>query len=88
MREVATVEDYVVFKLDIDNNPVEEGIVSTLLASPDLLALIDDFYWEHHVNFRPMSNVWLDLPPHSTMNQSLTLFDRLRRAGVRAHSWT
>ena len=68
---------------------VEEALVSQLLASPDLMALIDDFYWEHHVNFEPMVSIWQDGASKSkSMNDSLLLFSALRRAGVRAHSWT
>ena len=74
----------------IDDTPqVEEALVSQLLASPDLMALIDDFYWEHHVNFEPMVSIWQDGASKSkSMNDSLLLFSALRRAGVRAHSWT
>ena len=70
---------------------VEERIVAQLLESPELMALIDDFFWEHHVNFKPMANVWLVRDQATgidrTMEDSIKLFDALRRAGVRAHSW-
>jgi hypothetical protein len=89
LRSQARKEDYVIFKLDIDNNYVEEQIVEQLLASPELLALIDDFYWEHHVNFQPMTSLWELYPDDpKRMNHSLNLFTALRQAGVRAHSWT
>ena len=41
-------EDLVVFKLDIDSR-WEHKIARTLLTTPKLLALVDDFYFEHHV---------------------------------------
>ncbi len=100
---LATPADYVLFKLDIDNVEVEEGIVRGLLADPALLALVDEFYWEHHVNFAPMNSAdcvrttrgnpadcpgWKTHNSPQTMNDSLTLFAALRHAGVRAHSWT
>jgi hypothetical protein len=88
LRAVAKKEDYVLFKLDIDTNPVEEAMVRQLLASPDLLELIDDFYWEHHVNFQPMAPMWKMTRSSTTMNDSLAMFSALRQAGVRAHSWT
>jgi hypothetical protein len=50
LRKVATPEDYVVVKLDIDNTPVEEQFIAQLRASSDLHSLIDEFYFEHHVN--------------------------------------
>ena len=58
VREVVHPEDYVVFKLDIDNTPIEEAMVKTLLENPDILELIDEFFWEHHVNFKPMFPGW------------------------------
>ncbi len=52
------VEDYVLLKLDIDNTPVEEAMVQELLAHPEVLELVDEFFWEHHVNFKPMWPGW------------------------------
>lgn len=84
----ASPEDYVLFKLDIDTNEVEEAIVRSLLASPEALALIDEFYWEHHVNFAPVNYDWGLESYNKFMNSSLPFFSALRHAGVRAHSWT
>ena len=67
---------------------VEERIVAALLASPSLMALIDDFYWEHHVNFAPLNSAWRTHRSPKKMNDSLDMFSGLRHAGVRAHSWT
>eukprot|EP00953_Heterococcus_sp_UTEX-ZZ885_P005679 3526-Heterococcus_DN1.PRE.1 len=50
LRKVAAPQDYVVVKLDIDNTPVEEQFIAQLRASSDLSSLIDEFYFEHHVN--------------------------------------
>ncbi len=88
LKAVAKPEDYVLFKLDIDNNAVEEKIVTTLLASPELMALIDEFVWEHHVNFVPMAKVWRETRSPRTMKDSIGIFRQLRQAGIRAHSWT
>ena len=52
------------------------------------MALIDDFYWEHHVNFQPMVKYWATGRSARTMNDSIAMFAGLREAGVRAHSWT
>ena len=67
---------------------VEEELVRPLISSPDLMALIDDFYWEHHVNIEPMNRWWKTHDSPLRMNDSLVLFTTLRSAGVRAHSWT
>eukprot|EP00953_Heterococcus_sp_UTEX-ZZ885_P012117 6966-Heterococcus_DN1.PRE.2 len=50
LRKVATLQEYVVVKLDIDNTPIEEQFIAQLRASSDLSSLIDEFYFEHHVN--------------------------------------
>ena len=50
IRILAKPEDYVVVKLDIDNTPIEEQFIAQLRASSDLQSLIDEFYFEHHVN--------------------------------------
>ena len=67
---------------------VEEAIVRQLQASPEAMALIDDFFWEHHVNFAPMAAMWGEKYSKKTMNDSLVMFSALRTAGVRVHSWT
>ena len=90
--QVAHPDDFVVFKLDIDNNEVEVRIVLTILDSPALIARIDELYWEHHVKGSPTQwGGWQDLGKqrgsHSDMPSSYTLFRRLREAGIRAHSW-
>jgi len=88
IRSVARPDDYVVLKVDIDNNAVEEGLVSGLLHDPELLSLIDEFYWEHHINMPPMAKIWGNQISR-TRNQkdSIEMFRSLREAGVRAHSW-
>mmetsp|Transcript_1897 Transcript_1897/g.4158 ORF Transcript_1897/g.4158 Transcript_1897/m.4158 type:complete len:442 (-) Transcript_1897:141-1466(-) len=88
IRESATREDYVMFKLDIDNNPVEEGIVKELVADPELMSLIDEFFWEHHINMHPMKLAWKDqISETATQRDSIQFFRTLREHGVRAHSW-
>ena len=96
-------EDYVVFKLDIDNNPLEVELVKQLLASPKLLALVDEFFWEHHVHGSPLRQTRVNAfnatgigwgkhtPPKSAsksgLDDSYALFTALRKHGIRAHSW-
>ncbi len=84
---VATPDDYVMFKLDIDNNDVEEAIVAGLMASPHLMNLIDEMVWEHHVRFEPLVGAWHTDNSPKIMNDSLALFSAMRRAGMRIHSW-
>jgi hypothetical protein len=58
------------------------------IGSPDILALVDEFFWEHHVDFEPMNRAWHLAGYCRNMNDSLNMFSALRRAGIRAHSWT
>lgn len=89
LKRIAQPGDFVVFKLDIDNYVVESQILADIMSDPALAALIDEFVYEEHVNFRPMvSCCW-----KGTVNPNLTLYDsyqhflQLRLKGIRAHSW-
>mmetsp|Transcript_2633 Transcript_2633/g.4510 ORF Transcript_2633/g.4510 Transcript_2633/m.4510 type:complete len:389 (+) Transcript_2633:70-1236(+) len=88
VRNTARLDDYVVFKIDIDNNPVEEAILYSLLDDPQLLSLIDEFYWEHHVNMYPMTKYWRETAdPNKDQGDSIWAFRKMRELGIRAHSW-
>ena len=62
LRSVATVDDFVVVKLDVDTISVESDLVEQLLEQTqeagELRALIDEFYYEHHVIGSPMAHSW------------------------------
>jgi len=88
IRKVATVDDYVVLKIDIDTSPLEEAFVNQLLADTELLGLVDEFYWEHHVRMKPVDFAWrYSISKVYYPKDSQALFARLRAAGIRAHSW-
>ena len=88
LRAAARPDDYVVLKVDIDTvDHLELALVKQLLADPGLLALVDELYWEDHFNsfdmlFWAQGGVMM-----GSMHDSATLFQRLRRAGVRASVW-
>mmetsp|Transcript_32118 Transcript_32118/g.91078 ORF Transcript_32118/g.91078 Transcript_32118/m.91078 type:complete len:402 (-) Transcript_32118:449-1654(-) len=92
LRATARKDDYVVVKLDIDNNAIEVALIMQLLDDPQLAALIDELFWENHVGQHPME-YWgwgrlKSLPSGvSTMKDSYSIFTRLRKLGIRAHSW-
>jgi hypothetical protein len=87
LLKVAVPQDYVLFKLDIDHNPTEEKIVDLMLANSTMLSLIDEFFWEHHVVFPAMQRAWGLLPDMKDQGTTIELLTKMRRAGVRAHSW-
>jgi len=58
MRLLGQKEDFIVIKLDIDNGPVENRFIEQLLHDEELLSLVDEMFFEHHVNFGPMRRYW------------------------------
>jgi len=84
-------EDYCVLKLDIDDTEVEESIIEQILADRSASELLDELFWEHHVHENPLSrSSWGNdalSRTASTVKDSYQLFTRLRKLGIRAHSW-
>jgi len=92
IKTMTKPEDYVVFKLDIDTPDVEVALVEQILNDTEIQALIDEFYFEHHVMGSPMQwHGWGDLRESTSkwnsIEDSYTIFSRLREKGIRAHSW-
>ena len=91
----ATPNDFVVLKLDIEGQTgsPEVAIAEVLAARPDLLRLVDEFYFEYHFYFDGKNFGWGNNPkpsashPFPDVDSALKLMSRLRRAGVRAHFW-
>merc|ERR1712012_1019455 len=48
IRRLCKAEDFCAFKLDIDAPPIELSIAQQLLA-PEASAVLDEFFFEHHV---------------------------------------
>jgi hypothetical protein len=91
IKKICRPEDYVVFKLDIDN-VAEEGIVKQILASPELMGLIDEFYYEMHVLNDVMAYHGLGIPKHEyDHNRLLAGWYKMaipaRHKGFRMHFW-
>ena len=87
IKERARKDDYVVFKLDIDSKAVETAIVEFLLVSEDL-DWIDEFIWEHHVDNYLMNPNWANtIDETKDIRDSYAYFLKLRKRGIRAHSW-
>ena len=93
IKEKTKIDDYALFKLDVDNGPLEIDTVNHLLQlnnnANDHLDCIDEFMWEHHVegNYLLKKN-WKEVVAKGvTLYDSYQLFLKLRQRGVRAHSW-
>lgn len=88
IQSTASKEDYVVFKLDIDSKSVETAIVDYLLTHIEALEYIDEFVWEQHVDNYLMAGNWGNTQDMSkSIADSYQYFLKLRKLGVRAHSW-
>ena len=90
----ATPQDFVSFKLDIDNTDVELPIALNILKDPSVSNLIDEFFFELHFRCEVMSDCgWgTGIPIESNgfvldRNHALKLFRDLRDLGIRAHIW-
>jgi len=89
IRETVDREDYVLFKLDIDNGPVEKGTIEHLLEDGNEdIEFIDEIVWEQHVDNYIMNPWWGEtIDEGMTIADSYQYFLKLRMKGVRAHSW-
>jgi len=87
IAHAASPDDHVTVKLDMADREAERELFAQLLASPRYTALVDEMFYEHHVNTRPMHVYWSTETLDVYMNHSYANFLALRRAGVRMHSW-
>ena len=86
--ELANPDDYVCVKLDIDTPGIENALVSQLLHNDTLLGLVDELFYEHHVDSWTMRPYWGKLRKlRMTMKDSYETFSALRESGVRMHAW-
>ena len=54
---------------------------------PGLMGLVDEFYFEHHVNTEPMHRYWGTQGAPQTLADSYRIFKALHAKGVMAHAW-
>ena len=79
--------DYVVVKLDIDNSEIESELVDQIRNTPALQGLIDEMFFEHHVNTKPMWPWWGTANSPILLKDTYRIFTELRTKGIRMHSW-
>jgi hypothetical protein len=86
LKEAATIGDYVVVKLDIDNGPIEMSLMKQLMADDAAIKLVDELFFEQHTSGSPMIQYWGGSVIGDIV-ESYELFSQLRKRGIRAHSW-
>ena len=85
IAKIARPEDWVVLKIDIDNSEVEMQLLERILQDTTISSLIDELFFEHHVDVEPMLKYWGRNP--LKLSDTYTLFHRLRNLGILAHPW-
>ena len=90
--QIAIDDDFVSWKLDIDNSGYELPIVINMLEGKRNLDIIDEFFFELHFRCVLMKKYWKDpWPTYDNYTNdrlfSFELFSDYRKRGVRAHFW-
>ena len=86
LKTAARPGDLVVFKLDVDNAPIENTLVQNMLADEEALSLITDFFFELHYAGPEMAG-WWGGGVAGDLGTATQLFEGLRRKGVKAQFW-
>lgn len=92
IKSLATVDDFVAFKLDVDNHDIEIPMALFLSQNAELLSLIDEFFFELHYHCEFECGCSLTIPKEMhgmklTIPHVLDFFKSLRENGVRSHFW-
>ena len=84
----ARPKDYVVFKLDIDTPEVEKQIIDLFLSDEGrkYTDLIDEFFFEYQGSLTGGDPYDLDREG-ARVTEGILMMQRLRKMGIRAHSW-
>lgn len=79
-------DDLIIVKLDVDTSSVEMPLAQQLLKYKQFHSLVDHFYFEHHVKISEMDYHW-STSRKGSIEQSLNLFQGLRKKGIPSHFW-
>jgi len=85
LKSIAKTNDYVIIKLDIDTPILENQLINQALNDPSISSLIDDMFFEMHISVNEMKGYW-GAPP-GQLKDTYELFTKLRKLGIRMHSW-
>jgi hypothetical protein len=87
IRAMCKPKDIVVFKLDIDNS-MEMDVVKQLLGDEELMSLVDEFYFEHHVRNDVMEMHGLGgNDPNTNLKSWYDMVLPARQKGFHMHFW-
>ena len=83
LQAEATSADFVVLKLDIDNDDLEDQILQSVLQ---VKHLVGELYFEKHFDITEM-HPYFGEGLKSSLFDVLTMFRQLRQSGLRLHYW-
>jgi hypothetical protein len=89
IKKLCKPEDVVIFKLDVDSEKVELGIMDQIVNDPELRGLVDEFFFEMHVCNKVMRMHGMDCTERSTFHVSgwYDVAMPAREKGLRMHYW-
>lgn len=96
IKNTCTEQDFVSFKLDVDNPGVEIPIALSVANDPTVFNLIDELFFELHFNrelMTPAPQMMSPNLPHVYKGLRMDrvgaydLFIKMRNNGIRAHAW-
>jgi hypothetical protein len=89
IKELCRPQDLCVFKLDIDTTEIEMAIVRQLLSSDELMGLVDEFFFEHHVCNYAMRLHGLGgcMTKRTDLASWYKMVTPARKKGFRMHFW-
>lgn len=85
MRRIYKPGDFIVFKLDIDNDPLEDKIMEQISNDDGLIAMISEMYLEKHYTSKESDKFFGK--PVTTYPEAVRQLARLRSRGLRIHYW-
>ena len=85
MRRIYQAGDFIVFKLDIDNDPLEDRIIQTIKTDPSVSAMIAEMFFEKHYNSKESDRFFGH--PETTYPDAVKQLADLRASGLRIHYW-
>lgn len=83
IKSLTKPEDFVAFKLDVDNESVEKPLLYQLLNDPQLQLLVDEFFYELEYTCTVLGRTVADM----TRGKALKVMKDIRALGIRIHAW-
>jgi hypothetical protein len=94
IKQLATADDFVSFKLDVDHVETEIALAYELAIDDEIALLVDEFFIEIHFRCEIMTKCgwkYTEDPPGLEIQLDrlpvMEFFRKLRERGIRSHFW-